>query len=247
MRVSDNGIGISAEQMPQPVRDVRPGRFADRSLAGRPGHRPVARPRPGRDARRARSARTAPASARAASSSSACRWRGAPPPRPAGAAATAADAPVAPLPRAGGRRPARQRRQPGAADRAHGPRGRGRLRRRRGAARGGAVPARRRPARPRHAEAGRLRGLPAASATAPWGASVRLVAQSGWGQDEDRRRTAEAGFDHHIVKPIDPEALEVLMQTLAPAAARPPGARAGGVAGGGRRIARRRPTTPLGK
>ena len=54
--------------------------------------------------------------------------------------------------------------------------------------------------------------------TAPWGASVRLVAQSGWGQDEDRRRTAEAGFDHHIVKPIDPEALEVLMQTLAPAA-----------------------------
>jgi len=54
--------------------------------------------------------------------------------------------------------------------------------------------------------------------TAPWGASVRLVAQSGWGQDDDRRRTAEAGFDHHIVKPIDPEALEVLMQTLAPAA-----------------------------
>ena len=54
--------------------------------------------------------------------------------------------------------------------------------------------------------------------TAPWGASVRLVAQSGWGQDEDRRRTAEAGFDHHIVKPIDPAALEALMQTLAPAA-----------------------------
>ena len=53
---------------------------------------------------------------------------------------------------------------------------------------------------------------------APWGASVRLVAQSGWGQDEDRRRTAEAGFDHHLVKPIDPTALEVLMRKLAVAA-----------------------------
>jgi CheY-like chemotaxis protein len=53
----------------------------------------------------------------------------------------------------------------------------------------------------------------------PWGASVRLVAQSGWGQDEDRRRSAEAGFDHHLVKPIDPAALEALMQALA--AARP--------------------------
>jgi len=52
----------------------------------------------------------------------------------------------------------------------------------------------------------------------PWGASVRLVAQSGWGQDEDRRRTADAGFDHHLVKPIDPAALEALMQTLAVAA-----------------------------
>ncbi len=52
----------------------------------------------------------------------------------------------------------------------------------------------------------------------PWGASMRLVAQSGWGQDEDRRRTAEAGFDHHLVKPIDPAALEALMQTLASAA-----------------------------
>jgi len=53
---------------------------------------------------------------------------------------------------------------------------------------------------------------------APWSESVRLVAQSGWGQEEDRRRTAEAGFDHHLVKPIDPAALEALMQTLASAA-----------------------------
>ncbi|MCE9658794.1 MAG: PAS domain-containing protein [Burkholderiales bacterium] len=50
-----------------------------------------------------------------------------------------------------------------------------------------------------------------------WGRTARLVAQSGWGQDEDRRRTAEAGFDHHLVKPIDPEALEDLLRTLASA------------------------------
>ena len=53
----------------------------------------------------------------------------------------------------------------------------------------------------------------------PWGARMRLVAQSGWGQDEDRRRTAEAGFDHHLVKPIDPLALDALVQTLAAALA----------------------------
>jgi PAS domain S-box-containing protein len=56
----------------------------------------------------------------------------------------------------------------------------------------------------------------------PWGSPVRLIAQSGWGQEEDRRRTADAGFDHHIVKPIDPEALEALLRTLAPAVSPPP-------------------------
>ncbi|WP_246173447.1 PAS domain-containing hybrid sensor histidine kinase/response regulator [Limnoglobus roseus] len=33
---------------------------------------------------------------------------------------------------------------------------------------------------------------------------VRLVALTGWGQEEDRKRTKEAGFDHHLVKPADP-------------------------------------------
>ena len=32
---------------------------------------------------------------------------------------------------------------------------------------------------------------------------VALVALTGWGQDEDRRRVREAGFDHHLVKPVD--------------------------------------------
>jgi CheY-like chemotaxis protein len=53
---------------------------------------------------------------------------------------------------------------------------------------------------------------------ADWGAPMRLVAQSGWGQESDRQRTAEAGFDHHIVKPIDPDLLGELMRTLAPGA-----------------------------
>jgi len=35
-----------------------------------------------------------------------------------------------------------------------------------------------------------------------WGKSVFLVAVTGWGQDEDKRRTREAGFNHHLVKPI---------------------------------------------
>ncbi len=38
----------------------------------------------------------------------------------------------------------------------------------------------------------------------PWGADMCLVALTGWGQAEDRRRTEEAGFDHHMVKPVDP-------------------------------------------
>jgi CheY-like chemotaxis protein len=37
----------------------------------------------------------------------------------------------------------------------------------------------------------------------PWGANMTIVALTGWGQDEDRRRSVEAGFDGHLVKPID--------------------------------------------
>jgi two-component system CheB/CheR fusion protein len=48
----------------------------------------------------------------------------------------------------------------------------------------------------------------------PWGASVKLIAVTGWGRDEDRRRTADAGFDLHLVKPVD---VEQLLQALATA------------------------------
>jgi CheY-like chemotaxis protein len=38
-----------------------------------------------------------------------------------------------------------------------------------------------------------------------------LVAVSGWGQDADRQRSIEAGFDHHLVKPVDIEALQRML------------------------------------
>ncbi len=44
----------------------------------------------------------------------------------------------------------------------------------------------------------------------PWGAHITLIALTGWGQDEDRRRAKAAGFDHHCTKPIDPADLERL-------------------------------------
>jgi PAS domain S-box-containing protein len=41
-----------------------------------------------------------------------------------------------------------------------------------------------------------------------------LVAVTGWGQPEDRRRSSEAGFDHHLVKPVEPSALEKLLDSF---------------------------------
>jgi signal transduction histidine kinase/CheY-like chemotaxis protein len=41
----------------------------------------------------------------------------------------------------------------------------------------------------------------------PSGASIRVIAVTGWGQEESRRRTALAGFDAHLVKPVNPDAL----------------------------------------
>jgi PAS domain S-box-containing protein len=48
----------------------------------------------------------------------------------------------------------------------------------------------------------------------PGGKGIRIAATTGLGQDEDRRRTREAGFDHHLVKPVDPDALEKLLFEL---------------------------------
>jgi PAS domain S-box-containing protein len=53
----------------------------------------------------------------------------------------------------------------------------------------------------------------------PWGRAVRIFALTGWGQDEDRRKSHEAGCDGHLVKPPDPAVLE---RVLAETPARPP-------------------------
>ena len=45
----------------------------------------------------------------------------------------------------------------------------------------------------------------------PWGERLVLVALTGRGQDEDRRLSREAGFDFHLVKPVEPAALEKLL------------------------------------
>jgi signal transduction histidine kinase len=44
--------------------------------------------------------------------------------------------------------------------------------------------------------------------------ATRLVALTGWGQDEDRRRTQESGFDYHLTKPVDIAALQELLAKL---------------------------------
>jgi PAS domain S-box-containing protein len=53
-----------------------------------------------------------------------------------------------------------------------------------------------------------------------WGRRAMLIAISGWGQEQDKRRALEAGFDRHLTKPIDPNRLETLLQ--AAAASHPP-------------------------
>lgn len=45
----------------------------------------------------------------------------------------------------------------------------------------------------------------------PWGEDMLLVALTGWCREEDRQKSKEAGFDNHLVKPVE---LEVLQQLL---------------------------------
>ena len=47
-----------------------------------------------------------------------------------------------------------------------------------------------------------------------WGAHLPLVAVTGWGKEEDRERAFAAGFDHHLTKPVAPEAVASLVTTL---------------------------------
>src|SRR5689334_15669206 len=48
----------------------------------------------------------------------------------------------------------------------------------------------------------------------PYGDSIRIIAVTGHARAEDRRRTTEAGFDLHLVKPVDPDELAQVLQQL---------------------------------
>ncbi len=49
----------------------------------------------------------------------------------------------------------------------------------------------------------------------PWGARMVLAALTGWGQQDDKRRAFEAGFDHHLTKPVEPAALDTVLLAAA--------------------------------
>ena len=59
----------------------------------------------------------------------------------------------------------------------------------------------------------RLNGFDAARVIReqPWGRDILLIAVTGWGADDDKRRSKEAGFDYHLVKPANPAVLEKLL------------------------------------
>jgi CheY-like chemotaxis protein len=50
----------------------------------------------------------------------------------------------------------------------------------------------------------------------PWGKGMDLIALTGWGQEEDKRRALEAGFDDHLTKPVEAAALEKLLGLMGP-------------------------------
>jgi CheY-like chemotaxis protein len=52
----------------------------------------------------------------------------------------------------------------------------------------------------------------------PGGKDTILIALTGWGQNEDRRKTEAAGFDRHIVKPVTLSQLETILADLNPTA-----------------------------
>ena len=48
----------------------------------------------------------------------------------------------------------------------------------------------------------------------PWGREVKLIAVTGWGQPDDKLRARSAGFDRHLLKPIDPTEVDRLLDCL---------------------------------
>ena len=201
VRVRDDGMGMTPGAPGARLRSVRAGDPLPRPRAGRAGNRPDHGPDPGQDARRI----GASVQRRAGSRQRVRRE----------AAARAA------RPGAGGREAGRgrERCEPSAA-RAGGRRQRGRRVDPRTSARAARTPGDPRPRRPGRARGGCRAappelvlldiGLPGMDGYAV-AARLReaghdraaLVALTGYGQDEHLRRSAEAGFDHHLVKPVD--------------------------------------------
>jgi PAS domain S-box-containing protein len=56
----------------------------------------------------------------------------------------------------------------------------------------------------------------------PWGGGITIVAMTGWGQDDDVRRAMQAGFDHHLTKPVDFESLLAILADCAPRTSKTP-------------------------
>ena len=187
--------------LPADLRALRPGGPLARPLRGRARDRADARPEARRDARRQRRRPRARAPARGASSPSGC-----PPPSEPGAP---------------GRRPAAERRRGGRAalailvvdDNVDTARGLARLLKLLGhevrMAHDGPDGHRGRPRPSGPSSSSSTSACPAWTATRSPGSSgasecckdAVIIAVSGYGQDEDRRRSSEAGFDHHLVKP----------------------------------------------
>jgi CheY-like chemotaxis protein len=61
----------------------------------------------------------------------------------------------------------------------------------------------------------RLSGYEVAEAVRaePWGREVKLIAVTGWGQPDDKLRAETAGFDRHLLKPIDPAEVDRLLDS----------------------------------
>ena len=47
-----------------------------------------------------------------------------------------------------------------------------------------------------------------------WSQNTVFIAVTGWGAEDDRRKSQEAGFDYHMVKPVDPTSLMKLLADL---------------------------------
>jgi CheY-like chemotaxis protein len=62
----------------------------------------------------------------------------------------------------------------------------------------------------------RLGGIEAARRirALPWGPTTRIVALTGWGQESDSKATLAGGVDLHLLKPVDPSELALILRSI---------------------------------